>query len=67
MAKIGLFYGSTTGKTESAAEIIQEEFGGEDVVALHEIPEVEDEDFSQYEYIIIGCPTWDIGELQSDW
>jgi flavodoxin I len=67
MAKIGLFYGSTTGKTESAAEIIQEEFGGEDVVALHEISEVEDEDFNQYECIIIGCPTWDIGELQSDW
>lgn len=67
MAKIGLFYGSTTGKTESAAEIIQEEFGGEDIVALHEISEVEDEDFNQYECIIIGCPTWDIGELQSDW
>jgi flavodoxin I len=67
MAKIGLFYGSTTGKTESAAEIIQKEFGGEDIVALHEISEVEDEDFNQYEYIIIGCPTWDIGELQSDW
>ncbi len=67
MAQIGLFYGSTTGKTESAAEMIQEAFGGEDVVALHEISEVEEEDFDQYEYIIIGCPTWDIGELQSDW
>ncbi len=44
MAKIGLFYGSTTGKTESAAEIIQKEFGGEDIVALHAISEVEDED-----------------------
>lgn len=67
MAKIGLFYGTTTGKTETAAEMIQAEFGGEDVVALHEISEVEDSDFEQYEYIIIGCPTWNIGELQSDW
>ncbi|MBE9170191.1 flavodoxin FldA [Pleurocapsales cyanobacterium LEGE 06147] len=66
MAKIGLFYGSTTGKTETAAEMIQKELGGEDVVDLHEISEVEEEDFDQYEYIIIGCPTWDIGELQSD-
>ncbi len=30
MAKIGLFYGSSTGKTETAAEAIQAEFGGED-------------------------------------
>lgn len=36
MAKIGLFYGSTTGKT-GAAEAIQDAFGGEDIVALHEI------------------------------
>lgn len=67
MAKIGLFYGSTTGKTEEAAETIQQEFGGDGVVALHEISEVENGDFETYESIIIGCPTWDIGELQADW
>ena len=67
MSKIGLFYGSTTGKTEGAAEAIQEEFGGESVVTLHEITDASPEDFSGYEYIIIGCPTWDIGALQADW
>ncbi|MGK7874731.1 MAG: flavodoxin FldA [Xenococcaceae cyanobacterium] len=67
MSKIGLFYGTTTGKTESAAEMIQQEFGGEDVVTMHDISEVEDSDFDNYENIIIGCPTWDIGELQADW
>ena len=67
MSKIGLFYGSTTGKTESAAEMIQAEFGGEDVVTLYEIADVENSNFADYEYIIIGCPTWDIGELQADW
>ncbi len=67
MSKIGLFYGSTTGKTESAAEMIQQELGGEDVVTMHEISEVEDSDFDDYENLIIGCPTWDIGELQADW
>ena len=67
MSKIGLFYGSTTGKTESAAEMIQAELGGADVVTLHEIADVEGDDFGQYECIIIGCPTWDIGELQADW
>ncbi|MFP4133818.1 MAG: flavodoxin FldA [Halothece sp.] len=67
MAKIGLFFGSTTGNTQDIAERIQKEFGGEDVVKLHEISEVEDNEFEDYENIIIACPTWDIGQLQSDW
>ena len=67
MSKIGLFFGSTTGKTESAAEMIQKEFGSENVVTLHNILEVEDSDFDNYQYLIIGSPTWDAGELQSDW
>jgi flavodoxin I len=67
MSRIGLFYGSTTGKTQSAAEMIQEAFGGDSVVTLHDIAEVEASDFDQYQNIIIACPTWDIGELQADW
>ena len=67
MSKIGLFYGSTTGKTETAAEMIRDEFGGSSVVTLHEIADVSDSDFNDYDYLIIGCPTWDIGELQADW
>jgi flavodoxin I len=67
MSKIGLFFGSTTGKTEYVVEIIQKEFGGEDVVTLHNIADVDASDFDNYEHLIIACPTWDIGELQSDW
>lgn len=67
MAKIGLFFGTTTGKTESVAEMIQKEFGGESVVKLHNIIDVEASEFEDYQYVIIGCPTWNIGELQSDW
>ncbi|MDM9382409.1 flavodoxin FldA [Chlorogloeopsis sp. ULAP01] len=67
MSQIGLFFGTTTGKTESVAEIIQKEFGGENVVTLHNIIDVDDSDFEDYQYLIIGCPTWNIGELQSDW
>jgi flavodoxin I len=68
MAKIGLFYGSTTGKTQSTAEMIQEEFGGESIVTLHDISDVKDgSEFDEYQCLIIGCPTWDIGELQADW
>ncbi|MCL2928984.1 MAG: flavodoxin FldA [Trichodesmium sp. MAG_R01] len=67
MSKIGLFVGTTTGKTEEAAEKIKEEFGGDEVVTIHDISEASPEDFDGYQNVIIGCPTWDIGELQSDW
>lgn len=64
--KIGLFYGTTTGKTESAAQIIRDEFG-DDIVDLVDVSQADGSEFSEYEYIIVGCPTWNIGELQSDW
>jgi flavodoxin I len=64
--KVGLFYGTQTGKTESAAEIIRDEFGG-DIVTLIDVSQADGSDFDEYEYIIVGCPTWNIGELQSDW
>jgi len=49
MAKIGLFFGSTTGNTQDIAERIQKEFGGNNVVTLHDISEVEKDEFSDYE------------------
>ncbi len=67
MAKIALFFGTQTGNTQTEAEIIQKEFGGEEVVSLYDISKTEPSDFNEYSYIIIGCPTWNIGELQSDW
>lgn len=68
MTQIGLFFGTTTGKTANVADMIQEGLGGEDVVSIAEIHEVEENDeLLAYSYLIIGCPTWDIGELQSDW
>lgn len=42
MTSIGLFYGTTTGKTEYVAEMMQKEFGGDDVVTLHNIAEAAD-------------------------
>lgn len=67
MSKIGLYFGTQTGKTEYVAEIIQKEFGGDSVVALHNIADVDISDLLEYDNIIVGCPTWNIGELQSDW
>lgn len=67
MAKIGLFYGTQTGNTQDAAETIQDELGGESVVTLLDVAEADSSDLEGYDCIIIGCPTWNIGELQSDW
>lgn len=66
MAKVGLFFGTQTGNTETVAEMIQKELGEENV-DLIDISEASIEDFDKYNYLIIGCPTWNIGELQSDW
>jgi flavodoxin len=67
MAKIGLFYGTQTGYPQTAAEMIQQEFGGDATVELYDISKTEPSDFEGYDCIIIGCPTWNVGELQSDW
>ncbi len=67
MAKIGLFFGTQTGNTETIAETIQAELGGDSVVNLHDVADVEVDEFKEYEYLIIGCPTWNVGEMQSDW
>jgi flavodoxin I len=67
MSKIGLFYGTQTGNTETLAEAIQAQFGGESVVSIHDIAKASSEDLADYDCIIVGCPTWNIGELQVDW
>jgi flavodoxin I len=65
-AKIGLFFGTTTGKTEYVAEMIQKEFNGTNI-ELNEVSKVAASDLTEYDCLILGCPTWNIGELQSDW
>lgn len=67
MATIGLFYGTQTGNTQMIAEKIQTTFAGTAVVELHDIASADPTDFDAYDRLIIGCPTWNIGELQADW
>lgn len=68
MAKIGIFYGSTSGVTEEIAEKIYEEIG-EESCDLYSMEEDFDgfEDFLKYDYLILGCSTWGAGEVQNDW
>ncbi|MCB0165804.1 MAG: flavodoxin [Anaerolineae bacterium] len=67
---IGLFYGSTTGCTESAAEAIQAQLNHfqAGLVTLINVGDIDHlEQMLNYDKIIIGVPTWNIGELQVDW
>ena len=67
MSKIGLFYGSDTGNTETIVEKIVNIIG-EEIVDQHDMATItEINKFSDYENIIIGVSTWYDGELQSDW
>lgn len=66
MAEIGLFFGSDEGNTESVARRIQARLG-EEVVDIHDIADVTQLDFAGYDKIILGIPTWDFGQIQSDW
>ena len=67
MAKIGIFYGSTEGNTERVVNQIQEKLGGEAEAALHNVNSSSADDMQPYAYLILACPTWEIGQLQEDW
>ena len=62
--KTALFYGSTTGNTEDIAEQIQRSMEG---VELFDIAEDSIDQLDDYDLIILGIPTWDYGEIQSEW
>lgn len=69
-APIGLFYGSSTCYTEMVAEKIVEELKGASGEPLVDIYNIADEPIATmeaYNYLILGIPTWDYGELQEDW
>ena len=64
--RIGIFYGSTTGNTEEAAENIMEAMG-DCVSHMADICKIEPEVLLNYDVLIFGVPTWDVGQLQMDW
>ena len=65
--KAALLYGTCTGKTEAAAELIRDAFGEDFFEAYEDIAQLEPEDLTKYDFIICGVPTWDVGEIQYDW
>lgn len=69
MAKIGLFYGSTTGNTEQDAQLIQKEFDKHQpgLVDLFNVAGDPLTKMNDYSLLIWGCSSWGAGEMQDDW
>jgi flavodoxin long chain len=67
---VGLFFGSTTGVTEHIAYQIQsiwQAAGAGDLVPVN-IGAVKDlNTLTNYDYLILGVSTWNVGQLQDDW
>ena len=68
MKKIGIFWGSSTDNTTTATEFMKEYLEMNDhQVDVYNIEDTDVDKILEYDNIIIGCPTWHIGELQEDW
>jgi flavodoxin I len=66
MKKIGLFYGTTGGRTKKAAELIQKEFSSK-LVDLVNIKDTTPENILKYDNLVFGTSAWGIGDMQEDW
>jgi flavodoxin I len=69
MTTIGLFYGSTDGTTARIAAQIEAMIAatGRLTVHLNDVAEFYLDELAEYDYLILGVPTWNIGQLQEDW
>ena len=61
---IGIFYGSTTGNTEAAAQDIAAALGTD---AVFNVGEVDAASVADYDTLLLGSSTWGAGDLQDDW
>jgi len=66
--KLGIFYGTNTGNTETVVEKLTDELKNNGFeVDVNDMASASVEDFANYDTMIVACPTWNDGELQDDW
>lgn len=63
MEKIAIYYGSSTGNTQSIAELLGQKLNVKDI---YDVASAKAE-FDQYDVLLFGSSTWGIGDLQDDW
>lgn len=66
MKKTGIFYGSTTGTTESVAGMIAGKLGVSSA-DVHDVSKMTADMVNSYDVLLLGTSTWGDGELQDDW
>ncbi len=64
--KIGIFYGSDTGNTERIAEMISGGLPPLECVCKN-IDDSSVDEFMEFEVLLFGVSTWNIGEIQCSW
>jgi flavodoxin long chain len=64
--KVGLFYGSTTGNTARAAELIRKALG-QRVAVCRNIKDVQPAELAACDALLLGVSTWEEGQLQEHW
>lgn len=68
MKTIGLFYGSTNGATADVAQKIAAAFATQGVtVEVFDIADYVLETMLDFDHLILGVSTWNVGQLQQDW
>lgn len=63
MSKIGLFFGTDTGKTRKVAKMIKKLFDDDLMAKPVNVNRAEVEEFASYDYLILGTPTLGEGLL----
>lgn len=64
MKKIGIFYGTTTGKTKEIVDEVAAKLGDCD---LFDVANASKDDITNYENLILASSTYGEGDLQTDW
>lgn len=67
MKKAIIVFGTTTGNTEKAANIINEVLAGKEIdVTQKNVTDTSIDEVKTYDYILLGSSTWGEGEIQDD-
>lgn len=67
MKKIAIFYGSTSGNTETAAHSISKKLNGLDVHLANIANTSDVQLLEDFDFLILGTSTWGYGDMQDDW
>lgn len=67
--RIGIVYGTGYGNTAEAAKDIARELGlllGQPI-PTQDVCRVQATELAEYDVLLLGCSTWNVGEMQDDW